>query len=55
VMQRMLGVPLWAHGVVRGSMYVTDRLDGQPFDDDNERAMLALAKHVQHIIENYWY
>lgn len=55
VMQRMLGVPLWAHGVVRGSMYVTDREDGAPFDDNDERAMLMLARHVQHIIENFWY
>jgi GAF domain-containing protein len=55
VMKRMLGVPLWANGVVRGSMYVTDREDGEPFDDDDERALLALARHVQYIIENYWY
>ena len=55
VMQRMLGVPLWANGVVRGSMYVTDREDGEPFDDDDERALLALARHVQYIIENFWY
>ena len=55
VMKKMLGVPLWANGVVRGSMYVTDREDGEPFDDDDERALLALARHVQHIIEHYWY
>ena len=55
VMQRMLGVPLWANGVVRGSMYVTDRLDGAPFDDDDERALVALARHVQYVIEQFWY
>src|SRR5579875_931688 len=55
VMKRMLGVPIWANGIVRGSMYVTDRADDRPFDDEDERALLMLARHVQYIIENYWY
>lgn len=55
VMQRMLGVPIWANGVVRGSMYVTDRADDQPFDDDDERIMVTLAHHVRFIVERFWF
>lgn len=55
VMQRMLGVPIWANGIVRGSMYVTDRADDQPFDDEDERAMVTLARHVSFIVEKYWF
>jgi two-component system sensor histidine kinase DevS len=55
VMKRMLGVPIWANGVVRGSMYVTDRADDAPFDDEDERAMVTLARHASYVVENYWY
>ncbi len=55
VMQRMLGVPIWANGIVRGSMYATDRSDDLPFDDDDERAMVTLARHVSYIVERYWF
>jgi len=55
VMQRMLGVPIWAGGVVRGSMYVTDRPDGLPFDDDDERLMVTLARHATYVVETLWY
>lgn len=55
VMQRMIGVPIWAGGQVRGSMYVTDRVDGEPFDDDDERALVALAHHATFIVERYWF
>jgi len=55
VMQRMIGVPLWANGVVRGSMYVTDRADGLPFDDDDERCMVSLAYHLTYLVERFWF
>ncbi len=55
VMQRMLGVPVWANGVVHGSMYVTDRSDDLVFDDDDERIMVMLARHISHIVERYWF
>jgi GAF domain-containing protein len=54
-MLTLLGVPLWAQGVVRGSLYVTDRDDGQPFDDDDERLVLTLARHASLVIEQEWY
>ena len=54
-MHTLLGVPLWAQGIVRGSLYVTDRADGKPFDDDDERLLLTLAQHASHVIEHEWY
>jgi two-component system sensor histidine kinase DevS len=54
-MQRMLGVALWSHGEVRGSLYVTDRTDGKPFDDDDERVVVTLAAHASKVIEEEWY
>lgn len=54
-MRSMLGVPLWAQGEVRGSLYVTDRSDGKPFDDEDERLLLTLAQHASQVIESEWY
>jgi GAF domain-containing protein len=54
-MQRMLGVALWVHGEVRGSLYVTDRRDGAPFDDDDEATLVTLAVHAGRVIEREWY
>ncbi|MCK9494120.1 MAG: GAF domain-containing protein [Dehalococcoidia bacterium] len=54
-MQAMVGVALWANGVVRGALYVTDRQDGQPFDEDDERMLTTLAHHASKVIEEDWY
>jgi len=54
-MRRLLGVPIWAGGDVRGSLYVTDRQDGAPFDDDDEATLLTLARHAAHVVETEWY
>ncbi len=54
-MRALLGVPLWNHGHVRGSMYVADRQDGAPFDDADERLLLTLAQHASKVIEEEWY
>ncbi|MEZ4553252.1 MAG: GAF domain-containing protein [Dehalococcoidia bacterium] len=54
-MRSLLGVPVWAQGSVRGSLYVTDRSDGKPFDDDDERLMVMLAEHASRVIEREWY
>ena len=54
-MRALLGVPLWVDGIVRGSLYVTDRTDGKPFDDDDERLLLTLARHASQVIEERWY
>lgn len=54
-MQAMVGVAVWAHGTVRGALYVTDRQDGRPFDDHDERTLETLAAHASKIIETEWY
>lgn len=54
-MRSLLGVPLWSQGVVRGALYVTDREDGKPFDDDDELLVLTLARHASQVIEREWY
>ena len=54
-MHALLGVPLWADGQVRGSLYVTDREDGNPFDDEDERLLLTLARHASQVLEERWY
>lgn len=54
-MKTMLGVPIWAHGEVRGSIYVTDRDGSEPFTDDDEVVLLTLARHAGNIVEHDWY
>lgn len=54
-MTTMLGVPIWAEGHVRGSLYVTDRSGGRPFTDDDERVLVTLAAHASQVIEREWY
>ena len=54
-MKALLGVPLWAQGYVRGSLYVTDRSDGKPFDNDDERLLLMMGRHASQVIEREWY
>ena len=54
-MKTMLGVPIWAEGQVRGSLYVTDRDGGKPFTDDDEVVLLTLARHASNIVERDWY
>lgn len=54
-MKSMLGVPLWAHQQVRGSLYVTDKSGERPWEDDDETILLVLARHASQIIEQDWY
>jgi len=54
-MKSLLGVPVWVRTDVRGSLYVADREDDRPFTDDDERALVALAHHATHIVEQEWY
>ena len=54
-MQALVGIALWANGVVRGALYVTDRRDGRPFDDDDELALMTLGEHASKVIERDWY
>lgn len=54
-MKTMLGVPIFAFGQVRGSLYVTDRNGGEPFTDEDETILLVLARHAGTIVERDWY
>lgn len=54
-MQAMCGVAIWAHGEVRGALYVTDRRDGRPFDADDERVLTTLAAHASQVVEHEWF
>jgi GAF domain-containing protein len=54
-MKTMLGVPIWAHGEVRGSLYVTDRNGGEPFTADDEAVLVTLARHAGNVVEHDWY
>jgi GAF domain-containing protein len=55
VMRTLMGAPIWVHGAVRGSLYVTDRDGGKPFRDRDEAVLLTLARHAANIVERDWY
>ncbi|MGW1551395.1 PP2C family protein-serine/threonine phosphatase [Streptomyces sp. NPDC002346] len=52
VMRTLLGVPLVVRGTVYGDLYVADKLDGTPFDDDDEGLLTALASAAGVSLEN---
>ncbi|MGO4748356.1 PP2C family protein-serine/threonine phosphatase [Streptomyces sp. 2MCAF27] len=52
VMQTLMGVPLMVRGTVYGDLYVADKLDGTPFDDDDEGLLTALASAAGVSLEN---
>jgi GAF domain-containing protein len=55
VMKALLGVPIFASGEVRGALYVTDRRDGEAFNDRDEAALRVLARHAGLIVAASWY
>src|SRR5262249_40524595 len=52
VMTSFLGVPIVSKGQHLGSLYLCDRLDGQPFTANDERLVDLLAGHAAIAIEN---
>ena len=54
-MQRLCGVAIWAHGEVRGALYIADRTDGKPFTEQDEQTLTTLAAHASHVVETEWY
>ncbi len=54
-MKKLLGIALWVGTDVRGSIYVTDREDGEQFDDEDERTLLTLGHHASTVIERRWF
>lgn len=51
-MTSFLGVPIISKGNHLGSLYLSDRLDDQPFSEDDERMIGLLAGHAAIAIEN---
>ncbi|MER6984637.1 GAF domain-containing SpoIIE family protein phosphatase, partial [Streptomyces carpinensis] len=52
VMRTLLGVPLVVRDTVYGDLYLADKADGTPFDDDDEHLLTALASAASVSIEN---
>ena len=51
-MTSFLGVPIISKGQHLGSLYLSDRVDGKPFDEEDERLIALLAGHAAVAIEN---
>lgn len=51
-MRSFLGVPIRARGEVFGRLYLTEKVDGLPFDEDDEVVLLALAAAAGIAVEN---
>jgi GAF domain-containing protein len=51
-MTSLLGVPIVLGDRVLGDLYLTDKLDGTAFTEDDERLALLLARHAAIAIEN---
>ncbi len=51
-MRSFLGVPIVARGGVIGALYLTDKLGGGAFTEEDERLIVLLAAHAAIAIEN---
>jgi signal transduction histidine kinase len=51
-MHTLLGVPVTVQGRTVGDLYLTERLDGAPFSDDDQRLVETFAVHAGIAIEN---
>jgi PAS domain S-box-containing protein len=45
-MQSFLGVPIRSNNEILGSLYLTDRVDGTPFSNNDEEAIASLANYA---------
>lgn len=52
VMLTLLGVPLMVRGTIYGDLYAADKMDGTPFDDDDDSLLTALASAAGVSLEN---
>lgn len=51
-MHSFLGVPIVSRGRSLGQIYLTDKVDGTEFDEDDERVIEMLAAYAAVAIEN---
>ncbi|MCX4884844.1 PP2C family protein-serine/threonine phosphatase [Streptomyces turgidiscabies] len=52
LMGTLIGVPLMVRGTIYGDLYLADKKDGTPFDDDDEGLLTALASAAGVSLEN---
>lgn len=52
MMTSFLGVPVRVEGRAIGNLYLTDRDDGEPFSEDDERLVESFARHAGLAIHN---
>jgi signal transduction histidine kinase len=52
VMNSFLGVPVIARGQVFGNLYLTEKIDGGPFTEEDERLAIALASQAGIAVDN---
>jgi signal transduction histidine kinase len=52
VMATLLSVPVKVEGRAIGNLYLTDRLDGRPFVEDDEKLVESFARHAGLAIHN---
>jgi signal transduction histidine kinase len=52
VMHSFLGVPVRVEGRVIGNLYLTDKADGVPFDEDDQLLVESFARHAGLAIHN---
>ncbi|WUH95561.1 SpoIIE family protein phosphatase [Streptomyces sp. NBC_00433] len=55
VMHSLLGTPIRIRDTVYGNLYLTDHRDGQPFSEDDENLLTALARVAAGVIETARY
>ena len=51
-MGSLLGVPVISKGRMLGDLYLSDKLDGSPFTEDDERTLVQFAAHAAAAVEN---
>jgi signal transduction histidine kinase len=51
-MSTLLSVPVKVEGRAIGNLYLTDRVDGKPFSEDDERLVESFARHAGLAIHN---
>ncbi len=52
IMRAFLGVPIWWQGEAVGAFYLTERADGEDFDDRDQQLVEMLAPHAAVAIRN---
>lgn len=52
MMHSLLGVPIFAKGQLIGALYLSDKENGDPFNETDQKLVEMLARHAANAIEN---